>query len=137
MNAEVMNEKPDLCQGRDRSLKRKVIMDRVFAEGETAKGFPLIARFAGVEPDGPAPSRVAFTVSKKRFRRAVDRNKIKRLMREMWRHHRSAFESGLPLGIQSAVVLIFVGKEIPSSQQMDKAMAKLLARITEAATQPE
>ena len=35
-------------------------MDRVFAEGHTAKGFPLIARFAQVPMDGPAPTRVAW-----------------------------------------------------------------------------
>jgi|AOAMet1_18_M0_10_1038524.scaffolds.fasta_scaffold26003_2 ribonuclease P protein component len=132
-----MNDKPDLRQGRDRSLKRRVVMDRVFAEGRTAKGFPLLAKFTEMKPDGPAASRVAFTVSKKRFRRAVDRNKIKRLMRETWRHRRSPFESGLPEGIQCAVVLIFVGKDIPSAQQMDKAMEKLLARMSEASIPQE
>ena len=40
-----MEERPDLRQGRDRSLKRRVVMDRVFAEGHSAKGFPLFARF--------------------------------------------------------------------------------------------
>jgi len=110
-------------------------MDRVFAEGHTAKSFPLISRFAGVNPDGPAPSRVAFTVSKKRFRRAVDRNRIKRLMRESWRNLRVPFEELVSDNEQCAVVLIFVGKDIPSQEAMDKAMSRLLSRMNEALTE--
>lgn len=109
-------------------------MDRVFAEGETAKGFPLIARYVAVVPDGPAPSRVAFTVSKRRFRRAVDRNRIKRLMRESWRCHRHVLEAGIPDGAQWAVVLIFVGKDLPEAQDMEKGMVKLLNRMAQAAS---
>ena len=111
-------------------------MDRVFAEGHTAKEFPLIARFAEVPMDGPAPTRVAFTVSKRRFRRAVDRNRIKRLMRESWRNRRSVFEDGLPERVQFAVVLIFVGKDLPSQEHVDRAMDRLLSRMNDALHDP-
>ena len=65
-----MKERPDLRQGRDRSLKRRVVMDRVFAEGPGQR-LPLFARFVLTPPDGPAPSRVAFTVSKAPARRTA------------------------------------------------------------------
>lgn len=130
-----MDAPPDRSQGRERSLKRKVVMDRVFAEGHNAKSFPLISRFAKVTQDGSAPSRVAFTVSKKRFRRAVDRNRVKRLMRESWRNLRSPFEGLMSDQEQCAVVLIFVGKDIPSQEAMDKAMSRLLSKMKEALTE--
>ena len=130
-----MNLHPDRSQGRERSLKRKAVMDRVFAVGHTAKSFPLLSRFGQVAKDGPAPTRVAFTVSKKRFRRAVDRNRIKRLMRESWRNLRSPFEELVSDHEQCAVVLIFVGKDIPSQEAMDKAMSRLLPRMKEALTE--
>ena len=112
-------------------------MDRVFAEGHTAKGFPLVARFVTTPPDGTAPTRVAFTVSKRRFKRAVDRNRIKRLMRESWRHHRAEFEATIPEGPQCAVVLIFVGKDLPPSESMERGMVKLLNRMAQAASTTE
>jgi ribonuclease P protein component len=107
-------------------------MDRVFAVGNTAKAYPLIARFVETPPEGPAPTRVAFTVSKRRFRRAVDRNRIKRLMRESWRHHRAVFESMVPDGNQCAVVLIFVGKDLPTGEAMERGMVTLLNRMAQA-----
>ena len=128
---------PDLRQGRDRSLKRRVVMDQVFAHGQTAKGFPLLARFLEVTPDGPAASRVAFTASKRRFRRAVDRNRIKRLMRESWRLHRSIFEQDIPSGKQWAVVLIFVGRDLPTAQEVEKGMVKLLQRMVSASSEQQ
>ena len=109
----------------------------MFAEGLTSKGFPLIARFCLVPADGTAPSRTAFTVSKKRFRRAVDRNAIKRRMREAWRHNRNPFESLIPEGMQCAVVLIFVGKDLPGPEDMEKGMVKLLTRMAQAIQAPD
>ena len=54
-------------------------------------------------------------MGKKRFRRAVDRNRIKRLLREAWRVEKTTlaknWEPGSP---QWAVVVIFVGQEVPS-----------------------
>lgn len=112
-------------------------MDRVFDEGSTWKGYPIIGRFAKVQPDGPAPSRVAFTVSKRRFKRAVDRNRIKRLMREAWRHHRHLLEKdGVP-GVQWAVVLIFVGSDLPTAQEVERGMVKMLNRMTPPTTAPK
>jgi len=109
-------------------------MDRVFADGGTAKGFPIVARFASTPPEGHAPTRVAFTVSKRRFKRAVDRNRVKRLMREAWRHHRQIIENDIPSGVQWAVVLIFVGSDLPSAQQLERGMVKMLNRMSAATT---
>ena len=73
----------------------------------------------------------SFSVGKKRFRRAVDRNRIKRLMREAWRMEKvDLAKNWKPGSTQWAVVFIFVGNEIPSfsdCQQLIQRAAKRLA----------
>ena len=56
-------------------------MDLAFAKGIKIKAFPILARAVQTELTHEVPFQAAFSVGKKRFRRAVDRNRIKRLMR--------------------------------------------------------
>tara|TARA_B110000285_G_scaffold215502_1_gene261925 strand:+ start:4693 stop:5004 length:312 start_codon:yes stop_codon:yes gene_type:complete len=61
------------------------------------------------------PCQAAVSVSKKRFKRAVDRNRIKRLLREAWRLEKVPVEKALhEQGKQRAIVFIFVGNELPT-----------------------
>ena len=71
--------------GKDQRLKSVLTLDRVFADGEKIKAFPILARHTESTFDAEVPFQVATTVSKRRFRKAVSRNRIKRLMREAWR----------------------------------------------------
>ena len=76
------------------------------------------------------PFQAAFSVGKRRFRRAVDRNRIKRLLREAWRLEKGElaknWESGSP---QWAVVFIFVGNEIPSFSDCQHLIQRATKRL--------
>ena len=53
-------------------------------------------------------------VSGKSFRKAVDRNRIKRLIREAWRQQNTELKEKLKTaGLQMDVFFIYTGKEIP------------------------
>lgn len=54
-------------------------------------------------PNGLDRHRLGLAVAKKMFRKAVDRNRVKRLIREAFRHERSAFGAGLDLVIRPKV----------------------------------
>ena len=90
-------------------------MELAFKQGVKIKAFPVLVRATAAPLTQDVPFQAAFTVGKKRFRRAVDRNRIKRLLREAWRVEKSTlaknWEPGAP---QWAVVFIFVGQEVPS-----------------------
>jgi len=74
--------------------------------------------------DSQAPSKVAFMVSKKRFHHAVDRNRVKRLMRESYRLNYQEF--ALPEGLSANICLMFVGTELPTYAQVQEAVRTIL-----------
>lgn len=64
-------------------LKSRKTIDRLFSEGTSVSKFPL--RLVYVENDGPDLIKMGVSVSKKHFRKAVDRNYFKRCLREAYR----------------------------------------------------
>ena len=110
-------------------------MDLAFSEGLKIKAFPLMARAMEAELPHDVPFQAAFSVGKRRFRRAVDRNRIKRLLREAWRLEKAAlaknWKSGSPQpdAPQWAVVFIFVGNEIPSFSDCQRWVSRVTTQL--------
>ena len=85
-----------------------------------------------------ATLQAGFTVSSRNFKKAVDRNRIKRLMKESYRLQKIPLEVKLQsVSASLAVFFIFTGKEIPVlavvSESMKKAINKLIQHHHEAA----
>ncbi len=72
-----------------------------------------ITLFAGIKKKETIQTKVGFVVSKKTHKRAVKRNRLKRLMRESYR---LILKSGTTYNSQEYLSLIFVG----SSKALDK-----------------
>lgn len=83
------------------------------------------------EPGAWPPVRVAFAVPKRRWRRAVDRNRIKRLLRENWRHAKPAVYARLA-DTPVDLVWIYTGGRLPAYTELEKAMGKALKALTPA-----
>ena len=75
---------PDKRFSPDQRLHAAAEFGRVFAEPARSSDrfFTVLAR-----PSGRAFARLGLTVSRRAAKRAVDRNKLKRLARESFRHH--------------------------------------------------
>jgi len=65
-------------------LKKKKYIDLLFAEGRTVTKYPLRLVFVPV-PEADVPLQMGVSVSKKYFKKAVDRNYFKRVLRECYR----------------------------------------------------
>jgi ribonuclease P protein component len=98
-------------------------LERTFDEGEKLKAWPLIVRRLKTELPEEVPCQVMVSVSKRLFKRAVDRNRIKRLLRENWRLQKNRLiESWAADETQNAIVFIYIGKEMPTFEIIEKSM---------------
>lgn len=77
--------------------------------------------------------KVLFSVSKKRYKRAVDRNLIKRQMRESYRQQKqeNLFAGTELLTKQLVFSVTYIGKEINETSLMMKKMQKVLQQLAE------
>lgn len=108
-------------------LKSVIAINRAFYEGSKVVKFPFLVRYTHTTFDADFPYQIAITVSKRRFKRAVDRNRIKRLMREAWRLEKPRLLANWGKGgAQHAIVFVYIGKEIPTFDQCKNNICKIV-----------
>lgn len=80
--------------------------------------------------DALAVSRMAVSVPKRLFKHAVDRNRIKRLVREAYRLNKGRCLQPLAdSGCQADMLFLFAGKELPQFAQIESVIKELLDKI--------
>lgn len=75
---------------KEEKLKSRTTIDLMFTEGKTVSKYPLRLVYIPIDEkytDGSA-LKMGVSVSKKHFKRAHDRNYFKRVLREVYRHHK-------------------------------------------------
>jgi ribonuclease P protein component len=79
-----------------------------------------------------APVEVLFNVSKRNFKRAVDRNRIKRLMREVYRKNKTILYDCLKeQNHKISLAMLYVAKDLPEYHKLEKALLKALHKLCE------
>ena len=119
-------------------LTSQLVIEKLFAGGNASMAaFPLRIVFMQMKKDGSdgnaePPVSILVSVPKKRFRHAVDRNRMKRLVREAYRLNKHILWNALE-GKDFRMVLAFVciTDTLPSFYAVNKSMTKALTRIAE------
>lgn len=70
-------------------LKSKTTIDLLFSEGKSVSKYPLRLVYVPVTDDNQEKIKFGVSVSKKYFKKAVDRNYFKRVLRECYRLNKS------------------------------------------------
>lgn len=112
-------------------LKSKKAIEKLYAEGAAVTAFPLRAVFLEVSADEQEPAAaILINVAKKRFRHAVDRNLVKRRIREAYRTGKHKFIDTLQnSGKKMAVAILYIDNRHNSTAFLKRKMEKLLDGI--------
>ena len=116
---------------RERIVSRKLI-ERLFSQGSShsTSAYPLRIVYMETERE-EVPVQMMVSVSKRHFKRAVKRNRVKRQVREAYRHHKQLLIERVPEDKSLAVAFIWLSDELFDSRQVERSVRRLLEKVAE------
>lgn len=119
-------------------LNSRTLIEKLFAGGNSRSmsAFPLRAVYMVKDRDGLEPQvQVLMSVSKRKFKRAVKRNRVKRQLREAYRRNKQIVYDSLLRHeyFDKAVVIAFIwlDDKLHDSDNVNAKVSNLLTRISE------
>ncbi|WP_396591231.1 ribonuclease P protein component [Allomuricauda sp. R78024] len=109
---------------KNEKLKNKKLFEQLFTEGKSITAFPIKLLYTKAAFDGDIHIKVGVVAPKKKFRSAVKRNRVKRLLREGYRLNKHLVFNNIEGNF--AFLFLYLGSKMPNYQEVDKAMKQLL-----------
>lgn len=115
--------------GKEERLKSKKLIEKLYQDGKVIKSFPLRMVYLQTQHTSNFPCQVAVSVSKRNFKLAVDRNRIKRLLRETYRKQKNYVYTSVD--VPYIFMITFIDKKIRDYKDIEHHMENLLKRFTD------
>lgn len=114
-------------------LNSRILIEKLFSGGgRSLPAFPLRIVYMQVEGENLPAASIMVSVPKKRFKRAVKRNRVKRQIREAYRMHKDILLDSLEAaGRKVAVAFIWLDNELHDSSEVEAKVKKLLQLVAE------
>jgi ribonuclease P protein component len=111
--------------GKNERLSKEKHIQELFDKGSSFYFFPFKVFFMPHPDPAPSTHQVLVSVSKRNFKRAVDRNLIKRRIREAYRLNKERF----PAQNKLLIAYIYSVKDILPSAQIQERLVKTIKRF--------
>ena len=108
------------------------LMEMLFGKGgsRSLAAYPLRAVYLQTEHQkGCAPVQILISVPKKRFKHAVDRNRVKRQIREAYRHHKQLLDGAVAEDRQLLIAFIWLSDRHYLTEEVEKKVVSILQHI--------
>lgn len=117
---------------RAEKLKKNTEISLLFEKGKWRSNGNLRIIILKDKPAAPVEhTKFAVSVSKKYFKRAVHRNRVKRLLRECYRLHKDLFKESF--GNKTMAMIFWISPEMPEKfQDVEEQFIKLCQSIKKA-----
>lgn len=119
----------EFSYNKNEKLKSRKQLQQIFSTGKTFTIFPLKVFYQLVdEQDNIIKTGVG--VSKKNFKKAVDRNRIKRLLREYYRTQKIPLHNSLLNNNKKlAIFILYIDKVLPAYNLIQQKMLQVTERL--------
>jgi ribonuclease P protein component len=116
--------------GKNERLKSRKSIEQLFSEGKKITVAPFKILYILTRSSQHSSLLFGTGVSAKNFKKAVDRNRVKRLMREAYRLQKKNLQEKIKAGnIHLNVFFIYTGKELPEYDEIFKKMGLALNKL--------
>ena len=116
--------------GKNERLKHRKLIEHLFGTGKSFVVAPFRVHYSFEKLPSKFPAQAGFTASSKTFKRAVDRNRIKRLTREAYRLQKGDLYNALnEKSRQLIIFFVYTGKEIAEYETVVKSVAAILKKL--------
>ena len=115
--------------GKQERLKSKTLIGKLYKEGKSVKTFPLRLVYVQTEHTSKYPAQVGVSVPKRNFKKAVDRNRLKRLLRETYRKQKEIVYNNIDKPY--VYMISYIGKEEFTYAELEVKMKLLLNALVE------
>ena len=117
--------------GKEERLCGERVISNLFENGRTFFLSPYKAVWIKITDSCSFPSRFAISVSKRRFKRAVKRNLIKRRTREIFRTNKQILNTAVTDGGQVHLMVIYTSDKLLPLTELEASMKKILHHIAQ------
>src|SRR5690606_3410709 len=108
-------------------LKSQKLIELLFAEGQSVMAYPLRLVYLNMSSSEDVLIKAGVSVSKRQFKKAVDRNRIKRLLREAYRLNKHRYFNNITTPY--AFMILYIGKEKPTLPEIETKMNQLFEKF--------
>ena len=110
-------------------LKSRKLIEKLFDEGKSVTVFPLRMLYLKTTHENGSVIKTGVSVSKRNFKKAVDRNRVKRLLREAYRLNKPEYFKNITTPY--ALMILYIGKDANDFNSVNENLKLLLSAFLE------